>query len=217
MKEKMRIHLRPFRDPSKFCFKKCVHVDGYLLHEFLVVLEKPDGFVSNEHRQSVVNWEFAKFRGNILTPRLIVNLQNCECQSVVWHRSAFKEISYEVDKPVIPDAYDTNVYAICSNGIHYFLTSKAAINYDVMFAQCRVGSIAYDADGAAMPFFRPIALQSTFGKPNNSRTGGCTMKLPRVFIPTCVSRLTVPKLQAKFVHQPKQRAFQPRYIGCKRL
>lgn len=47
--------------------------------------------------------------------------------SCVWNR--FTSFSYEVGEYAIADNFDENLYAVCTNGIHFFLTEEEAIDY----------------------------------------------------------------------------------------
>jgi hypothetical protein len=59
--------------------------------------------------------------------------------------SPYKTTFYEVGKLVKPDYFNPNLDEICTNGIHYFLTLKAATNYENGI--CIIEGIKYDDDG----------------------------------------------------------------------
>lgn len=41
----------------------------------------------------------------------------------------YTETKYKIDEYTFPDSFDTNRWKECSNGIHFFVTKKEAINY----------------------------------------------------------------------------------------
>jgi hypothetical protein len=118
-----------------------------------ILLEKPSvGFICNEDRGAVINKDFAKFRCNGLIVILIFDLVDNTCISSINHITPYYYMTtlYEVGKLVKPDFFDSNLNDICTHGIHYFLTLKAATCYNEGI--CIIDSVRYDANGRV--FFR---------------------------------------------------------------
>lgn len=130
-------------------FKRCRSFEKN--HECLVMLEKPmNGFLCNESRKTVINKDFAKFRCNGLIVILIFDLVDHTCISWVNHISPIyynMNTLYEVGKLVKPDFFDSDLNEICTHGIHYFLTLKAAKGY--YNGSCIIDGMRYDDNGTA--------------------------------------------------------------------
>jgi FtsZ-interacting cell division protein ZipA len=54
---------------------------------------------------------------------------------------------YKVGDFVKPDSFDPDLDEVCTNGIHYFLTLKAAIGYKNEYGYCIIDGHRYDEDG----------------------------------------------------------------------
>src|SRR4029078_8701441 len=108
---------------SDFVFKRC--------SEYIIFLKKPLlKFQCNENRSGVIDKKYAKFRCNGL---FVEDIIDCETLTHICkhnHKSAIFDIVYEVGTFVKPDSYNPNIQKICTNGIHYFLSLKAAYYYE---------------------------------------------------------------------------------------
>jgi hypothetical protein len=130
-------------------FKKCRQ--WHTGHDCIVMLEKPaNDFICNESR-TVVNRNMAKFRCNGLLVKIIFDLVlNIELSCIVHETIVFytrHRTHYEVGCIVTPDYFDTNLDKICTYGIHYFLTLKAASSYDFNKGCCIIDYVEYDENG----------------------------------------------------------------------
>lgn len=149
--------------PDKFVFKKCR--ENRQTKEFLVVLEKPDyvddkgtPFACNEFRKGIIDICFAKFRCNGLVPRLIVDLQEDKLHESVLHFTYLcaTKTEYKVGHLVSPSSFNPNLQEICGEGIHYFLSARAAMSYNFSSGSCFGSSLSgpyeYRADGSLCRF-----------------------------------------------------------------
>jgi hypothetical protein len=131
---------------SNHVFKKSF--DIFTRHDCLVMLEKPSiGFICNEYRKSVKNKDMAKFRCNGLAVVSIFDEVDKIFRSFIRHLTIlpYTTTSYEVGKLVKPNSFNPNLDEICTHGIHYFLTLKAAKGYQD--GVCVIESVRYDDDG----------------------------------------------------------------------
>jgi hypothetical protein len=112
---------------SKYVYKKCR--DGEAI-EWIVVLEKIMGTMTNEERKSVHDASKAKFRASKLDVVAIFNLLDpSETENKIISEYFDIDTIYEVGKTVYSDKYDHDIEKICSNGIHYFNTIEPAYFY----------------------------------------------------------------------------------------
>jgi hypothetical protein len=131
-------------------FKKCISEETN--HECLVMLEKPSiDFCCNETR-SVTNKNTAKFRCNGLVVVTIFDLTSHILVDSILHKTVTYDnrtilTTYKVGDFVEPDSFDTDLDEVCTNGIHYFLTLKAAIGYKKKKGYCIIDGHRYDDDG----------------------------------------------------------------------
>jgi hypothetical protein len=132
-------------------FKKCKSLPSG--NDCIVMLEKPSNDFSCNESRTVFNKNRAKFRCNGLLVKIIFDLMlNIELSCIVHetivcyttHRT-----HYEVGCIVKPNYFDTNLDKICTFGIHYFLTLKAAIGYDSNKGCCIIDGVEYDSNGYA--------------------------------------------------------------------
>jgi hypothetical protein len=131
-------------------FKKCKSIESD--HEFMVMLEKPKiGFQSNEFRNWVYDKSMAKFRCNGLKVVVIFDLVDKITIDSIRHPTIIlQELTitiYKVGEFVEPDCFDLRLENVCSNGIHYFLTPKAAKSYNVERKCCIKKNLKYNDDG----------------------------------------------------------------------
>jgi hypothetical protein len=133
-------------------FKKCRQ--WHTGHDCIVMLEKPaNDFICNESR-TVVNRNMAKFRCNGLLVKIIFDLVlNIELLRIVHETIVCytrHQTIYEVGCIVTPNYFDTNLDAVCTYGIHYFLTLRAAIGYDFNKRRCIIDDVVYDDNGGTL-------------------------------------------------------------------
>jgi hypothetical protein len=133
---------------SNHVFKKC-H-DNLTGHDCIVMLEKPlTGFICNESRKSVINKDMAKFRCNGLNVVLIYDLVLQETMSQILHKTNYWCFLtyYKTGEIVKPNRFNDDLDEICSSGIHYFLTLKAAMSYDVKLLCCIIDDTQFGDNG----------------------------------------------------------------------
>jgi hypothetical protein len=133
---------------SNHVFKKC-H-DNVTNHGCIVMLEKPlTDFICNESRYSVKNKEMAKFRCNGLNVVLIYDLVLQEPVSQILHETKLWGFltHYKIGEFVKPDHFDDELDKICASGIHYFLTLKAAMSYNIEEGCCIIGNTEFAPNG----------------------------------------------------------------------
>jgi hypothetical protein len=130
-------------------FKKCKSEETG--HDYIVMLEKPViDFICNESRKSVINKNTAKFRCNGLIVVTIFDLVSQVTVNSITHKTdlIFQRVThYEVGKVVKPDWFDFELDQICTHGIHYFLTLKAAFGYDIEHGGCVINGLLFDNNG----------------------------------------------------------------------
>jgi hypothetical protein len=133
---------------SNHVFKKC-H-DNLTDNDCLVMLEKPlSDFICNESRDSVRNKEMAKFRCNGLNVVLIYDLVLQETRSQILHETKNWGLLtfYKIGEIVEPDGFDDDLDIVCTSGIHYFLTLKAAMSYNIKKGYCIINGVLFGHDG----------------------------------------------------------------------
>jgi hypothetical protein len=133
---------------SEHVFKKCIAMDNN--HECIVMLEKPSfGFVSNESRKRVINYNIAKFRCNGLKVVLIFDLVDKIKLHAIDHENIQTSMitCYKVGSFVSPDGFDPDLDKVCAKGIHYFLSPEAAKSYDLNSGFCIINYIHFDENG----------------------------------------------------------------------
>jgi hypothetical protein len=132
---------------KRYVFKRCTKLDDY---DCIVIMEKPKNFKCNELRPGIVNKNFAKFRCNGLITVAIYNLILKKFISSLNHVLSlsfnFLYTTYEVGTLTIPNKYDEDISAICTSGIHYFLSLEAALGYNRGWVEDK-NLWLYDADG----------------------------------------------------------------------
>ena len=143
-------------DTSDIVFKKCKSRETG--HECLVTMKKPQlDFACNESRSGVVNKECAKFRCNGLLVVSIFDLVlKIELHSIIHKTKVMSRrivTEYKVGSIVKPHDFDENLNNICSSGIHYFLTRKAAEWYSLEMGCCKTidGEICNENGGPLYP------------------------------------------------------------------
>jgi antitoxin component YwqK of YwqJK toxin-antitoxin module len=109
---------------KNFVYKSC--------DKFIVVLAKLPQTMTNEARSNIVDKRYAKFRADTLFVVKIVHKmdQDKKINSVTNTIHYDKKIIYESGKTINVEDYDENMEEICSTGIHYFLSYKAAFFYE---------------------------------------------------------------------------------------
>jgi hypothetical protein len=138
------------KDSSDIVFKKCKSRENG--HECLLTMEKPQSnFACNESRSGVLNKDLAKFRCNGLLVVSIFDLVlKIELNSIFHktkvHSSRILTV-YKVGWIVKPDYFDLNLEYVCTSGIHYFLTRKAAECYSLNLGYCIINGSMYGDNG----------------------------------------------------------------------
>jgi hypothetical protein len=115
-----------------------------------ILLEKPlSDFICNESRYSVKNKNMAKFRCNGLNVMIIYDLVLQKTVNSIDHETNYWCVStnYKVGELVKPDQFDHDLDEICTSGIHYFLTLKAAMSYDIKNGCCIIDGTRFGANG----------------------------------------------------------------------
>ncbi len=119
--EKLQEECKQYNEKD-YVFKRC--------GEYIVILKKPqENFQCNEMRKDVRDKKYAKFRCNGLYVVDIIHGLTLKHANLIWHISDFGDILYEVGGFVKPDSYTKNIDYVCTHGIHYFLSLKAAYYY----------------------------------------------------------------------------------------
>lgn len=106
-------------------FKRCGNT--------IVALQLPPREDTTLNRKGIVDKRYAKFRAKYCPQVLFICdlysdtmlCQKNHCYEPTWTKSV--PIVYEVGQRVEPDKYDLNMDAICSNGIHFYLSLEAAL------------------------------------------------------------------------------------------
>jgi hypothetical protein len=91
----------------------------------------------------------AKFRCNGLNVVLIYDLVLQETVSQILHATKNWGLLtyYKIGEFVEPCSFDDDLDIVCTAGIHYFLTLKAAMSYDFEEGCCIINGILFDHDG----------------------------------------------------------------------
>jgi hypothetical protein len=157
---------------SNHVFKKC-H-DNLTDHDCIVMLEKPlSDFICNESRDSVKNKEMAKFRCNGLNVVLIYDLVLQQTMSQILHQPNYWGLLtyYKIGEIVKPDRFDDDLDIVCTSGIHYFLTLKAAMSYDFEEGCCMINGILFGHDGKERKIQGPKKSEKIVYFPKNGTSG----------------------------------------------
>jgi antitoxin component YwqK of YwqJK toxin-antitoxin module len=106
-----------------FVYKSC--------GEWIVFMKKISNTITNEGRDGIVDRSHAKFRANVLFVVRIANkFDKNKTINSVQNTFYEKKITYIVGKQVGVDDFDTNIYDVCSTGIHFFNSYKAAFFFE---------------------------------------------------------------------------------------
>ena len=114
-------------DPS-YVYKLCDN-------KWLVIMKKNTDTKTNESRSNCVDTEYAKFRASQLDVIMIINVndgtnvESIDNTYINVYGDKESHIMYTVNKRVEADNFDTELNEVCSNGIHYFKSIKAAYFY----------------------------------------------------------------------------------------
>jgi hypothetical protein len=191
----------------------------------------------------------AKFRCNGLIVVAIFDLHEKITIDEIWHETTVydgtilfrKATWYKVGTFIEPDGFDSNMDKICTTGIHYFLTPKAAICYNFIQAWIIDDDKIYDANGTLIEThydpipIAPIAPIVTI--PPSPPQCGWSFPIPPISLqhgwsfPMIIvlnnnekckpSKKLKPKLFKNYksphltkIHQPVMRKSKQRYIGC---
>lgn len=117
--EYLRIIFNKYLDNPLYVFKKC--------KDSIVVLKKLEDTITNESRSSVVDKNYAQFRGNKFYVEMIIDItllqEKYEAANCIWR---CKTIKYVRGTIVEEKDFDTDLENILAEGIHYFLTFEPA-------------------------------------------------------------------------------------------
>lgn len=111
------------------------YMDGSFSKKWIVIMKKISDTETNENRDGVIDDLYAKFRANKLLVVKIININNPKLTKKYivneYHCAYYGtlKLKYEVKKIVTPTFYDKDPNNICSGGIHYFKSLKAAYYY----------------------------------------------------------------------------------------
>jgi antitoxin component YwqK of YwqJK toxin-antitoxin module len=114
---------------SSCVYKTCRDIKNELSY-WLIVLQKLAGTLTNEHRDNVIDENYAKFRGDKFKVVDIINIDDpsVTTKSIV---NKYDDIltEYIIGKVVYPDKYNDDINVIATHGIHYFKSLIAAYLY----------------------------------------------------------------------------------------
>jgi antitoxin component YwqK of YwqJK toxin-antitoxin module len=102
---------------------------------WLVVLQRDEKTLTNESRNGVINKNFAKFRGNMFKVVKIIDIENAKTiKTEILNRYTFSsdtvfDLKYVVGEIVEDKKYDTDINVVCSHGVHFYSSLKAAFCY----------------------------------------------------------------------------------------
>jgi hypothetical protein len=91
----------------------------------------------------------AKFRCNGLNVVLIYDLVSQSTEISIIHETNYWGFLtyYEIGGFVEPDQFDYDLDEICTHGIHYFLTLRAAMSYNIQQGCCFIDGISFNSNG----------------------------------------------------------------------
>lgn len=121
---------KEYIDDPLCVYKMCQTKKG----QWLVIMRKLPETTTNEIRNNVFDIKYAKFRANKLKVVVIINVNNGNViksidNTYYGHHFFKSRITYTVGDIVTPDKFDNNLDNVCSHGIHYLKTIKAAFFY----------------------------------------------------------------------------------------
>lgn len=133
-----KIKLLKYAGKKVIGYKKAATWDGGVIHHYIVTLE----IAANTRAQSVHGHKCRAASAKVIaveklsfsdTNEPILKMSRVSPKSehgYYTNKSPYKALytTYKVGKIVKPDRYDTNLRE-CSNGIHFFLEKKQAIEY----------------------------------------------------------------------------------------
>src|SRR5271154_5990956 len=93
---------------------------------YIIELEIPEDALTNLDRQSVVDKSHAKFRCDKAFVTKIQNKDNSNDLVNSIQSDYDKNFIYEMGKLIVDSNYDKNIDAICTDGIHFYLSEEAA-------------------------------------------------------------------------------------------
>jgi hypothetical protein len=95
----------------------------------------------------------AKFRCNGLNVMIIYDLVSRKTVNYVHHETNYWTFitNYKVGELVKPNWFDDDLDTICTSGIHYFLTLKAAMAYNRVEQCCICDGRRFDSNGDFYP------------------------------------------------------------------
>jgi antitoxin component YwqK of YwqJK toxin-antitoxin module len=135
----------------------CLHMDKFVYKscgDWIVIMEKLVNTITNDARV-VKNKSYAKFRANMLYVVAIVNKidHSKTIDSVTNVSYRYKAITYKPGEIINVSDYNPNINTICSTGIHYFHTYKAAFFYDYSVTNGKIMKWYDDGDVWCKEFF----------------------------------------------------------------
>jgi len=108
---------------DNFVYKSCGH--------WVVIMKKLPETLTNETRNNIINKSYAKFRANTLHVVLIIHKLNISKTINSIHNTVYhKKIIYRVGRTINIKNFDLDLDTICSAGIHFFCSYKAAFFFE---------------------------------------------------------------------------------------
>ena len=123
---------------KEFCKQYITSDEEYLYktcNNYIIIMKKTSDTITNEERKNIINYNFAKFRANVLYVVAIVEIDNLTTIDEItncanYNKGNILKIIYKINNLVFPDKFDQNINIICTSGIHYFKTLDAAFYYN---------------------------------------------------------------------------------------
>lgn len=132
---------------SKYVYKSC-HVD------WIIILEKIHGTITNENRSNVVFGKYAKYRANKLKVVLIFNKFNPILTINNITNSLHKEKIHYVVGEIVETNFDSNISKVCTTGIHYFKSIESAFYLELNLKKKYTGKYIFrDSNGLILKQF----------------------------------------------------------------
>lgn len=128
----LKTRYKKYFNNNSYVYKSCRDVlSKDLSRKWLVIMKKLKDTQTNETRSEVINENYAEYRANKLKVVKIINTRNPRLTKkfIVNKFTSIRELKYEENKIVHPDAFDNNLNEVCSNGIYYFKLMDAAYYY----------------------------------------------------------------------------------------
>lgn len=134
---------------------------------WLIIMRRTDDTITNESRKNIVDINYAKCRGNVFLVLKIVDIENPKNSKIELLNKYFSSIisttKYVVNERVRSE-FDPNIDIVCSEGIHYYRSIKAAYCFRSYPVRNYTGNyFVWGSDGCLESF-----TEYTKGKKNGS-------------------------------------------------